>query len=73
MNLDEYPDLLKSEDVAKILNTSTTTVWRLINQRAILPAVKVFGGYKVKKQDLIKAFERELAREVVARSKGEKI
>ncbi len=56
--LEEYKDVLTTNDIAKILSTSLQTVRNLIKSKQI-KAFKVGRGYRITKKDLISYITQE--------------
>lgn len=53
MLLENYPDILSAKEVCKILHVSPHTLYRLIKNHE-LPARKIGGKYKIRKDSLLK-------------------
>lgn len=51
--LENYPDVLSTKDVCKILRISPHTLYELIKHKELL-ARKIGGKYKIRKDNLLK-------------------
>lgn len=50
---ENHPDILSTKDVCKILHISPHTLYKLIKSKE-LPARKIGGKYKIRKDNLLK-------------------
>jgi excisionase family DNA binding protein len=52
--LNEYPDILKPQDLIKILGISKNSVYTMLNNN-VIPAYRIGGGkiWRINKSDLI--------------------
>ena len=55
---DSAPVLMTYRQVARTLQVSERTIWALVNEHRVLPAIRVGGAVRIDRRDLLAFIER---------------